>query len=240
LRLYFSTYGQVQKAWLQHFGQGQTHAKIHRGFGFVIFCEARSVDQLLGNDSSRFVKFDNGPRVEVKRAVSHCDIEDSKCPMSTPRVKRAHGVAQRHGVTGEDSPAVCVRDGDACEVNAVHTVGWSENTNVTPMRRRSCEIDYSGLSRVSPMPTDCSSASLVSGGEAVGSFCHGSVHAVLPKVPPMPILRTLSSTTQFPARELVDPFSLMPLDMLLKDLVGKWPCELAMALTQAAPDHYDD
>ena len=43
----------------------QEDVSEHRGFGFVVFCEESSLDNLLGGDFSRFVKLENGPRVEV-------------------------------------------------------------------------------------------------------------------------------------------------------------------------------
>lgn len=70
----FSQFGKVKQAWLQalHYdtqkGSGRG-TKIHRGFGFVIFCEKHSVDQLLGDAFSKFIYFGDTMKFEVKRAV---------------------------------------------------------------------------------------------------------------------------------------------------------------------------
>jgi hypothetical protein len=70
----FSKVGKVKKAWLQLFRDEHARTQImpttkkHRGFGFVIFYEKSSIDQMLGNESSRFVNFGNDLKLEVKRA----------------------------------------------------------------------------------------------------------------------------------------------------------------------------
>lgn len=70
----FSKVGKVKKAWLQLFRDDRAPTqtipttKKHRGFGFVIFYEKSSIDQMLGNESSRFVNFGNDLKLEVKRA----------------------------------------------------------------------------------------------------------------------------------------------------------------------------
>jgi hypothetical protein len=70
----FSKHGKVKKAWLQLFLKDQMpNAKNHRGFGFVIFYERTSIDQLLGEDFSRFVYFDD-LKLEVKRSVGKTSL----------------------------------------------------------------------------------------------------------------------------------------------------------------------
>jgi hypothetical protein len=56
----FSKIGKVKKAWVQLFHADHDRVpagKHHRGFGFVIFHEKHSIDQLLGEDSQRFICF---------------------------------------------------------------------------------------------------------------------------------------------------------------------------------------
>jgi len=71
----FSSLAKVKMAWLQmfhndhHESRAPSGGRKHRGFGFVVFSEKHAVDQLLGDDSKRFLEFDNGLRLEVKRAV---------------------------------------------------------------------------------------------------------------------------------------------------------------------------
>ncbi|CAK0862937.1 unnamed protein product [Prorocentrum cordatum] len=74
----FCEYAGVKKAWLQKcrpadHGSGNGSAcppQNHRGFGFVIFHEARAIDDLLGSGASRFILLRNGAKLEVKRALS--------------------------------------------------------------------------------------------------------------------------------------------------------------------------
>merc|ERR1719487_1433821 len=89
----FSKVGKVKKAWLQLFhtdrGEGQQpKIKKHRGFGFVVFYETRSIDQLLGKDSSRFVSFGDNLKLEVKRAVgknSMPSLEETPSPAKSKK-----------------------------------------------------------------------------------------------------------------------------------------------------------
>jgi len=64
----FGKFGGVNKAWIQK-ARESGKQDPHRGFGFVIFHEADTVDQLLGAGFSRFLILSNGVRVEVKRAI---------------------------------------------------------------------------------------------------------------------------------------------------------------------------
>merc|ERR1711971_1066225 len=66
LRVFFNTFGKVQKAWLQKVRHGPKQTvNEHRGFGFVVFCDKSSLDTLMEDNFARFVKLENGPRVEV-------------------------------------------------------------------------------------------------------------------------------------------------------------------------------
>lgn len=86
----FAVYGQVKKAWLQRYRDGNAKGKAaapgnnHRGFGFVIFQDSSVVDQLLGNGDSQFITLPNGRRLELKRAVSSSDITNSGTSVESP------------------------------------------------------------------------------------------------------------------------------------------------------------
>lgn len=75
----FEQLGKIDKAWLQwqHDPEGRTIQK-HRGFGFVVFKEIRTIDKLLGQDMSKFICFGDSLKLEVKRAFGR-----SEC-VSTP------------------------------------------------------------------------------------------------------------------------------------------------------------
>eukprot|EP00930_Biecheleria_cincta_P050213 TRINITY_DN35398_c0_g1_i1.p1 TRINITY_DN35398_c0_g1~~TRINITY_DN35398_c0_g1_i1.p1 ORF type:complete len:551 (+),score=87.10 TRINITY_DN35398_c0_g1_i1:166-1818(+) len=86
----FAEYGQVKKAWLQRYRDGNGKGKAtapgnnHRGFGFVIFQDSTVVDQLLRNGDSHFLTLPSGRRLEIKRAVSSSDITNSSTSAESP------------------------------------------------------------------------------------------------------------------------------------------------------------
>jgi len=69
----FEEHGVVKKAWLQKCRHSDDNAfppQNHRGFGFVIFQDARSIEELIGPRPSKFLELKTGHRLEIKRAVS--------------------------------------------------------------------------------------------------------------------------------------------------------------------------
>lgn len=107
----FAMYGQVKKAWLQRYRDGNSKGKAaapgnnHRGFGFVIFQDSSAVDQLLGNNNSSFITLESGRKLEIKRAVSSSDITTSGTSAeSPPQMKgqsgKASSMQQKGGSAG--------------------------------------------------------------------------------------------------------------------------------------------
>jgi len=90
----FNEFGGVKKAWLQSYRTigriNQAPPHNHRGFGFVIFYDICSVDQLLEKNYSRFLALTDGRRLEVKRAVPSSELPGKPSPLvsssSAPRV----------------------------------------------------------------------------------------------------------------------------------------------------------
>lgn len=84
---FFNEHAPVKKAWLQKYRVGAVNANNpsnnHRGFGFVIFLEAKAVDDLLGPNNSRFLYPPGGGKLEVKRAVSSSDMQQEAGPAAT-------------------------------------------------------------------------------------------------------------------------------------------------------------
>lgn len=90
LRIFFSRFGDVKRAWLQRdrrYGDlsspGSAHAaqpRSHRGFGFVIFDREGAVGQLLGDSFSRFIPLPSGRNLEVKRALSNVSLAETPTP----------------------------------------------------------------------------------------------------------------------------------------------------------------
>jgi len=77
----FGVFAEVKKAWVQRNRTDDRTTSIksgtpqnHRGFGFVIFFDGKSVDVLLGKSNSVFIILRDGRKLEVKRAVSSKDI----------------------------------------------------------------------------------------------------------------------------------------------------------------------
>lgn len=84
---FFSSFGVVSKAWLQRqrlAENGPAHnahagsIQNHRGFGFVVFQDPNTVDELLGSEVSRFLELKDGRRIEVKRAKTSTDMTNEK------------------------------------------------------------------------------------------------------------------------------------------------------------------
>jgi len=80
---FFSRVGTVKKAWLQRNRQASEggeekvppqRPQNHRGFGFVIFHDSNTVDELLGPGLCCYMEIKDGRRIEVKRAKSSNDI----------------------------------------------------------------------------------------------------------------------------------------------------------------------
>jgi len=66
----FSQFGAVKKAWLQREHRDSNSKLKHRGFGFVIFRDGDAVNHVLGANLSRYIRFEDGRQLEVKRALS--------------------------------------------------------------------------------------------------------------------------------------------------------------------------
>eukprot|EP00928_Gymnodinium_smaydae_P081438 TRINITY_DN64965_c0_g1_i1.p1 TRINITY_DN64965_c0_g1~~TRINITY_DN64965_c0_g1_i1.p1 ORF type:complete len:554 (+),score=88.47 TRINITY_DN64965_c0_g1_i1:73-1734(+) len=102
----FGAFGAVRKAWLQKCraaGPRQTEksgvpAQNHRGFGFVIFTDAATVNNLLGHRNfSRFLSLADGKKLEVKRAISSTTMGGEKASPGGS----SNSSAQASGATGE-------------------------------------------------------------------------------------------------------------------------------------------
>jgi len=102
LYVIFSEYAGVKRAWLQKWraeedGGSSGLTQNHRGFGFVIFYEARAIDDLLGASASRFIVLSSGAKLEVKRALSSNKME------TTPQVHAVGGASVGHETTPQQA-----------------------------------------------------------------------------------------------------------------------------------------
>jgi hypothetical protein len=59
----------IQQVWVQkHKNEQAPSGKVHRGFGFAIYKDRETIDELLGNAASAFVDLSDEIEIEVKRA----------------------------------------------------------------------------------------------------------------------------------------------------------------------------
>jgi len=127
----FSNIGKVKKAWLQLFHNDRAatqnpSTKKHRGFGFVIFYEKQAIDQLLGNDLSRFISFGN-EKLEVKRAfgkTSECTPDhqpstgkSNKPQMNSPQCSLSSSHAPQI-CRSPQTPGIVLPDTRACQIGS--------------------------------------------------------------------------------------------------------------------------
>jgi len=253
----FSKIGKVKKAWLQLFhadrGAGQAPSqKKHRGFGFVIFYEKQSIDQLMGNELSRFVCVGD-LKVEVKRAIG-------KTSTHVPEEQLSTGTRMKSEMMSPMSPTP--------------PLSWqspSPAASQTWQRSPSPELSYEQLANLANLPNPASSQACQSSPAAsqrwdgkpkqpllVGLQAHANVPWMPPlaPVPPFPFLETsaaqyptvpltTSSSQALPSQPVTDPqlpCQFVP-NVLLDGFVGQKPLnrqELKLALLEAMPDHYDD
>jgi len=218
----FSKVGKVKKAWLQLFhidrAAGQVRpAKKHRGFGFVIFYEKQAIDQLLGNDSSRFLSFGSDLKFEVKRALGKTDE-----PPSANNIKNTHA---------NDALSSYVSQ-------TLQSGSWVPSpvplTALQTPQRSSRVPSQAWQSRPAGQP------SLVVAFQLVPPF-----PLVESQFAPEPLDGTQTMTEASAVEPTGGQHSQFPFlpKVLLDGFVGRKPInswELTQALLQAMPDHYED
>lgn len=120
----FSEYGKVKKAWVQkckHVSTDNEVVQNHRGFGFVIFVDESTIEQLLGGNFSRFIMLPNGRKLEIKLALSSNKIASDPSLLTQGNQGR---VSKRvlHVATGGAAAAVAASAAAAAAVAAAKTV----------------------------------------------------------------------------------------------------------------------
>lgn len=117
LVVFFSTFGPVSKAWLQRqrsdggaSANGHNQVSNHRGFGFVVFQDPNTVDELLGAEGSCFLELKEGRRIEVKRAKTSTDMTNERQTLpeasSWPQFKQAKGPRSQSSANQHSQPNV--------------------------------------------------------------------------------------------------------------------------------------
>lgn len=124
----FSKIGKVKKAWLQLFNNDRAPSQIpstkkHRGFGFVIFYERQAIDQLLGNEPSKFVSFGKDLKLEVKRAfgkTSECtpDHPPSSGKSSKPPMNSLAASSTGQSCRTPQTPGMVLPETQACQIGS--------------------------------------------------------------------------------------------------------------------------
>jgi hypothetical protein len=228
----FSKIGKVKKAWLQLFHADRTAAqakeKKHRGFGFVIFYEKAAIDQLLGEAFARFITFPDDIKLEVKRAVGKNAQTPDEGESAEKNKKLEKAFPLPAGPVAQQSPLM-----------------QQEQPQDRP-------DDSSSFGQSSPQIWQCVPTPLQAWqrGPSPALVAGFQSYLNLPCVPPFPGVQT--SPVQWPITPGVLP-SHTPADLqpnfqavantVLVNLVGQRPLtpqELAQALEDAQPDHYDD
>jgi len=257
----FSKVGKVKKAWLQLFHNDRSAsqaptAKKHRGFGFVIFYERKSIDELLGEDFSRFVCFGDNLKFEVKRSVGKTTVnfpdEQPASEITTKPVvfnsRTSPAASQAWQSTSPVSPGPVWQNASPAPSQSQV---WQSASPPAPqvLQSASPAIPQSWQNHQSASPAIPQSWQDAPGQTYLVGF---QTFVNLPCVPPFPFGESSlaqwlpntspssSSLAQTQPQDLNCQF--LP-NVLLDAFAGQAPPskqELNMALLEAMPEHYDD
>jgi len=153
----FNQIGKVEKAWLQwqHDSDGRAMQK-HRGFGFVVFRNATTIDHLIGQEMSKHIWFGDSLKLEVKRAfgkseyVSTPHSDYPKCP-GTPQLEYPKGPGTPHSDYHKGKNLKQRLHGSQCSSPSSQT--WQSNSSPAPSTSwMSHPWLYSNLPGVPPFP----------------------------------------------------------------------------------------
>lgn len=225
----FSRLGKVKKAWLQMFHTdrtGKSSGKQHRGFGFVIFYEARAVDDLLGKDFAKFVTFDN-LTFEVRRSIGKTNLKsiDAQASQTFERTENMNMVC---------SPSLPARQ--ACSPEPAQTSPTSPTTfpAVSPIAFRLCQ------DAAAEAPQTWQAGSLSNAQAVIVGF---TPCVAMPVVPSFPFLQ--SSDVQWHPNNT--PPMMVPSSQAFPVLFDCFSSskphdneKLTMALLEAMPAYYED
>jgi len=248
----FSKIGKVKKAWLQLFHNDRTStsfqdpaAKKHRGFGFIIFYEKRSIDELLGTDFSRFVTF-NDMKFEVKRSVGKTGAATPEPqPPATPAYNKASFAAPQTWQSSSASPApqTWQRSPPAASPPQMWQNASPAGLQQSPQiavpvvpqtwQQGPRQMVLVGFQAYSPLPS-------------VPAFPFAESSAVVPDQMTSHVVALPGAISRganpVPTTIPNANCQFLP-DVLLEAFAGQLPQnnqELKMALMEALPDHYDD
>jgi len=122
----FSKIGKVKKAWLQLFNNDRAltqtpSTRKHRGFGFVIFYERQAIDEMLGNEPSKFVLFGKDLKLEVKRAFGKSTEPDHAPSPGKSKQTQMNSVAAspaRPLCRSPQTPGMVLHEPQACHIGS--------------------------------------------------------------------------------------------------------------------------
>jgi len=218
--------------------------KKHRGFGFVIFYEKHSLDQLLGEDFSRFVCFPDDIKLEVKRAVgktSTCAHTNAEQP-SAGRSKQLEKCSPQAQQSDSSAGSFAQSQPNSLPQHGQGPMSKNKETEVHALPTSS-----------SSSRTCCASPAVTQTWQSVPSQAVLVTYVSLPWVPPFPRVDSpqvqwplgnslpLTTSQPQPSADLQSKFRVVP--NVLEEFVGSKPLnsqELELALLEAMPDHYDD
>jgi len=227
----FSKMGKVKKAWLQLFYNDRAENQIpatkkHRGFGFVIFYEMQAIDQMLGDESSRFISFGPDLKLEVKRAFGKMSVRSQDESPPTRKEKqplRASPVSQPVPA----SPSVNNIPASPAP-QTYQTPSWVA-TSVTPATQTCQSGSWAAVQAWQSLPGQ------------------QPLVVAFPCVPPFPFVDTrvaqqVEVPASYPTVAQQSQCAFLS-GIALHGSMGQKPVDnqaLARALLQAMPDHYED
>lgn len=263
----FSKVGKVKKAWLQLFHNDRASHQIptgkkHRGFGFVIFYEKQAIDQILGNEDSRFISFENDINLEVKRAFGKTSVRNADDTPSAGKPKKAqvHPLALSPGPQSKSGPLAAPASSQGLQTPQS---GWTAASPSPPSQTGlhaggqwiasgpSPALQPSGNGPWAASSVPSTPQTSHNGGFWAAPQWQGPVVVAFPYVPPFPagesqMAQPTQSSQKAPATDsTAGQQSNCPLvpGVFFQGFVGPKPIdsqELTRALLEAMPDHYED
>lgn len=166
----FNEIGKMDKGWLQwqHDAEGRPMQK-HRGFGFVIFRDARTIDQLFGQELSKYIWFGSSLKLEIKRAFGKTDGA-----YSTPPADHHKGRNAKHKLYGLQSPSP-------------HPSQWQSNSSPTASNSwMSHQWPHPNSSGAGVPPFPCMESLAMDTSQSRGTSTTTPSTASFPSLPPTP------------------------------------------------------
>lgn len=244
----FGKFGGVNKAWLQR-ARESGKQDPHRGFGFVIFHEADTVDQLLGAGFSRFLMLSNGVRVEVKRAIGSREMGQAATgPDTVPENMQGSDMTPARATMSSSPQPVSQAKFVPGEISRLHASSpapssWSDRASLaspappSPTRFSQTPMDYAPIAAPSPMRFSQAPSM-----EFAPIASRSPAPQMQQQAPswPMTDARMFSRASPGSQQEPCTFAAWTSPEMLIRHASSMYGGRLELALMEAMPDVYDD